>query len=268
MSLWPSLSSPRGIITICPCDPPPLPQGNYYNKSLWPSFPSPGELLQYVHWPDMWRQWTRVPARGHCRRVLDQGVAVWGGIWQHPSMSAWSMASTSLCNIHYLFHAIYLHFAILFLLLSCHILCVYCFLLCKWCHTSCDRRSCYPYGFEQIWVFTEQKPSLDQQVIFVLYRYAYTYTYVCIRSNINSRSCMYVTIINSAQCLCELCSVHVWVLCMLRVVQVTGLKSVLIDYYISAVDAKGNVKKSDIYHVYVGNGTTLCSGASWVREDY
>lgn len=44
--------------------------------------------------------------------------------------------------------------------------------------------------------------------------------------------------------------------------QVTGLESVLIDYYISAEDTKGNVKKSDIYHVYIGNGTTPCAATN------
>ena len=41
--------------------------------------------------------------------------------------------------------------------------------------------------------------------------------------------------------------------------QVTGLKDVLIDYYISATDKRGNMKKSDIYHVYVGSDNASCS---------
>jgi len=36
---------------------------------------------------------------------------------------------------------------------------------------------------------------------------------------------------------------------------VTGFKNILLDYYLSAVDTKGNVKNSDIYHVWVGNNT-------------
>ena len=31
-----------------------------------------------------------------------------------------------------------------------------------------------------------------------------------------------------------------------------GLQSVLVDYYVRATDVHGNVKKSDIYHVWVG----------------
>lgn len=37
-------------------------------------------------------------------------------------------------------------------------------------------------------------------------------------------------------------------------VKVTGLESVLIDYHIVATDSFGNVKTSDIYHVYVDSG--------------
>ena len=40
--------------------------------------------------------------------------------------------------------------------------------------------------------------------------------------------------------------------------QVTGLSDVLIDYYITATDTRGNMKKTDIYHVYVGKGTSTC----------
>ncbi|MCX5691639.1 MAG: carbohydrate-binding protein, partial [Planctomycetota bacterium] len=36
--------------------------------------------------------------------------------------------------------------------------------------------------------------------------------------------------------------------------QVTGIRSKLVDYYIEAVDARGNIKKSPIDHVYVGDG--------------
>jgi len=42
-------------------------------------------------------------------------------------------------------------------------------------------------------------------------------------------------------------------------VQVVDLKDVLIDYYIDANDTVGNLKKTDIYHVYVGGGTTTCT---------
>lgn len=38
-------------------------------------------------------------------------------------------------------------------------------------------------------------------------------------------------------------------------VQVTGLRSVLIDYYIEAVDGKGHTRKSPIQHVYIGDGS-------------
>ena len=40
--------------------------------------------------------------------------------------------------------------------------------------------------------------------------------------------------------------------------QVTGLKDVLADYYVTAIDNKGNTKKTDIYHVYVGTGHAQC----------
>lgn len=40
----------------------------------------------------------------------------------------------------------------------------------------------------------------------------------------------------------------------------TGLSGVLMDYYVTATDTLGNVKKTDIYHVYVGDGTDKCSG--------
>ena len=37
-------------------------------------------------------------------------------------------------------------------------------------------------------------------------------------------------------------------------VMVEGLTNIYVDYYVEAVDTKGNVSKSDIYHVYVGDG--------------
>jgi hypothetical protein len=37
--------------------------------------------------------------------------------------------------------------------------------------------------------------------------------------------------------------------------QLTGIRSKLIDYYIEAVDSRGNVRKSPIQHVYVGDGS-------------
>jgi hypothetical protein len=38
-------------------------------------------------------------------------------------------------------------------------------------------------------------------------------------------------------------------------VEVTGLRDVLIDYYVEAVDGKGYVRKSPIQHVYIGDGS-------------
>ncbi|MCK4658968.1 MAG: hypothetical protein KAV82_05545 [Phycisphaerae bacterium] len=38
-------------------------------------------------------------------------------------------------------------------------------------------------------------------------------------------------------------------------VQVTGLREVLIDYYVEAADGKGYVRKSPIQHVYIGDGS-------------
>lgn len=38
---------------------------------------------------------------------------------------------------------------------------------------------------------------------------------------------------------------------------VTGLKDALVDYYVEATDAKGNVRRSDIQHVYVGSGAVI-----------
>ncbi|MCA9249488.1 MAG: hypothetical protein KDA54_00015 [Phycisphaerales bacterium] len=37
-------------------------------------------------------------------------------------------------------------------------------------------------------------------------------------------------------------------------VEVTELREVLIDYYVEAVDGKGNIKRSPIQHVYIGDG--------------
>jgi len=50
--------------------------------------------------------------------------------------------------------------------------------------------------------------------------------------------------------------------------QVTGLQSVLVSYYVEAVDTKGNVAKSDIFHVWVGdgNGTGGQNNVSWVPQ--
>ncbi|MCB2153894.1 hypothetical protein KQI84_03340 [bacterium] len=38
-------------------------------------------------------------------------------------------------------------------------------------------------------------------------------------------------------------------------VEVKDLRDVLIDYYVEATDTAGNVKKTDIYHVYIGDGS-------------
>jgi len=38
--------------------------------------------------------------------------------------------------------------------------------------------------------------------------------------------------------------------------QVTGIKSKLVDYYVEAIDTKGNVARSYIFHTWVGNGTS------------
>lgn len=46
-------------------------------------------------------------------------------------------------------------------------------------------------------------------------------------------------------------------------VQVTGIRSKLIDYYVEATDAKGFVTKTDIQHVWIGDG----SGASGTGGD-
>lgn len=52
--------------------------------------------------------------------------------------------------------------------------------------------------------------------------------------------------------------------------EITGQKDVLIDYYVEAVDAKGNVFKTPIQHVYVGTGDGETGGGtggvSWSPE--
>jgi len=45
---------------------------------------------------------------------------------------------------------------------------------------------------------------------------------------------------------------------------VTGQTSKLIDYYVEAVDSRGNVQQTDIQHVWVGSGTTSGGGGSVV----
>ena len=42
--------------------------------------------------------------------------------------------------------------------------------------------------------------------------------------------------------------------------QVSGLKNVLIDYYVAASDKRGNAKKTDVYHVYIDSGGVKCTG--------
>jgi hypothetical protein len=44
--------------------------------------------------------------------------------------------------------------------------------------------------------------------------------------------------------------------------QVAGYTNVLLDYYVQAVDARGNTNKSDIQHVWVGAGDTSGGGGS------
>jgi len=46
---------------------------------------------------------------------------------------------------------------------------------------------------------------------------------------------------------------------------VAQVKDVLIDYYVAANDTVGNLKKTDIYHVYVGGGTTTCTTNWWLQ---
>ena len=52
-------------------------------------------------------------------------------------------------------------------------------------------------------------------------------------------------------------------------VHVSGLANVLVDYYVEATDGGGNVKKSPIQHVWVGNGSTGGGGpaVSWEPAD-
>jgi hypothetical protein len=47
-------------------------------------------------------------------------------------------------------------------------------------------------------------------------------------------------------------------------VQVTGLRSALIDYYVEAVDTKGYVRRSPIQHVYIGDGSGSSNGGDTV----
>jgi len=51
-------------------------------------------------------------------------------------------------------------------------------------------------------------------------------------------------------------------------VQVVDLKDVLIDYYIAANDTVGNLKKTDIYHVYVGGCTTNLHHQLMVMDEH
>lgn len=44
--------------------------------------------------------------------------------------------------------------------------------------------------------------------------------------------------------------------------QVSGYTNVLLDYYVQAVDARGNTNRSDIQHVWVGAGDSSSSGSS------
>ncbi|MGD9789596.1 MAG: GC-type dockerin domain-anchored protein [Phycisphaerales bacterium] len=43
-------------------------------------------------------------------------------------------------------------------------------------------------------------------------------------------------------------------------VQLTGIRSALVDYYVEAMDSRGNVRKSAIQHVYVGDGQGAIGG--------
>ncbi|MEO8377014.1 MAG: hypothetical protein ABI579_05025, partial [Candidatus Sumerlaeota bacterium] len=45
-------------------------------------------------------------------------------------------------------------------------------------------------------------------------------------------------------------------------VEVTGLRDKLIDYYVEAVDTKGNVARSPIQHVYIGTGAGATGGGT------
>ncbi len=48
---------------------------------------------------------------------------------------------------------------------------------------------------------------------------------------------------------------------------ITGLEDVLVDYYVEATDALGNVTKTDIQHVYVGSATGGPGGGATVTLD-
>jgi hypothetical protein len=41
---------------------------------------------------------------------------------------------------------------------------------------------------------------------------------------------------------------------------ITGLEDKLVDYYVEAIDSRGNITRSDIQHVWVGSGTTTPGG--------
>ncbi|MCC6320669.1 MAG: hypothetical protein IT438_04440 [Phycisphaerales bacterium] len=43
-------------------------------------------------------------------------------------------------------------------------------------------------------------------------------------------------------------------------IELTGLRSVLIDYYVEAIDTRGNVKRSPIQHVWIGDGSGSTPG--------
>ncbi|MCK6475918.1 MAG: hypothetical protein L6Q35_03695 [Phycisphaerales bacterium] len=47
-------------------------------------------------------------------------------------------------------------------------------------------------------------------------------------------------------------------------IQLTGIRSALLDYYIEAVDARGNVRRSPIQHVWVGDGSGSSGGGQTV----
>jgi len=46
--------------------------------------------------------------------------------------------------------------------------------------------------------------------------------------------------------------------------RLTGIRSKLVDYYVEATDSRGNVKKSPIQHVYVGDGSGAPTGGGTV----
>lgn len=48
--------------------------------------------------------------------------------------------------------------------------------------------------------------------------------------------------------------------------RLTGIRSKLVDYYVEATDTRGNVKKSPIQHVYVGDGSGAPTGGGTVVE--